>query len=159
MTQGVIKHIIPAIASTNAIIAGSCANEAFKMATNCATTMNNYMMYVGDQGIYTYTFELQKKEDCPVCGHCVIKFTIQPEKTLADLIEMLLEFQTIQLKKPSLRTASKSLYMQAPKVLELATRSNLEKRIDVLISSDEEITVTDDSLPIIIRLMVSFGEE
>ncbi len=64
LTQGVVKNIIPAIASTNAIVAAACANEAFKMATNCATYINNYMMYVGDSGIYTHTFALEPKEDC-----------------------------------------------------------------------------------------------
>ena len=70
MTQGVVKNIIPAIASTNAIIAASCCNEAFKICTSSATFLgnpgtNNYMLYTGDASIYTYTFEHQKKDDCP----------------------------------------------------------------------------------------------
>ena len=44
LVQGVVKNIIPAIASTNAIIAASCATEVLKMATMCSAGMNNYMM-------------------------------------------------------------------------------------------------------------------
>lgn len=43
--QGVVKNIIPAIASTNAVVAAACALEALKIATMCAKGMDNYMMY------------------------------------------------------------------------------------------------------------------
>ena len=98
MTQGVVKNIIPAIASTNAIVAASCCNEAFKVATNTAPFMgfpgtDNYMMYTGDDSVYTYTFEHQKKDDCPVCGAGNIARPLQvlPGITLQEFIDGLAE--------------------------------------------------------------------
>jgi ubiquitin-activating enzyme E1 C len=92
MTQGVVKNIIPAIASTNAIVAASCCNEALKLASMINPCLgmpetNNYMMYSGDEGVYTYTFEHMKKDDCPVCGTLAKKLDVDPDSTLGDLIE------------------------------------------------------------------------
>lgn len=50
-------------------------------------------MYVGDQGVYTYTFNLEKKDNCPVCGTSTIKLTLPATATLQDLIQILLEKQ------------------------------------------------------------------
>ena len=44
LTQGVTKNIIPAIPSTNAIVAAVCTLEALKLITLASTGMNNYMM-------------------------------------------------------------------------------------------------------------------
>ena len=46
LTLGVIKHVIPAIASTNSIIAAMCVNEALKLATG-DPQINNYTTYSG----------------------------------------------------------------------------------------------------------------
>ncbi|ORX43002.1 hypothetical protein BCR36DRAFT_305078 [Piromyces finnis] len=157
LTQGVVKHIIPSIASTNAIIAAACANEAFKIATNCTSYLNNYFMYMGDNGIYTHTFELDKKDNCPVCGFEQIQMTINPKLKLKDFIQMLMDKPNISIKKPSLATPSKALYMQAPKNLEMATRPNLEKTLDELVDESEEVVVTDPSLPISMHIGFTYS--
>lgn len=44
LTQGVTKNIIPAIPSTNAIVAAACTLEALKILTDVSKRMDNYMM-------------------------------------------------------------------------------------------------------------------
>ncbi|ETI25847.1 hypothetical protein G647_02624 [Cladophialophora carrionii CBS 160.54] len=151
MTQGVVKNIIPAIASTNAIIAASCCNEALKIATSCAPFLDNYMMYTGDSnegGLYTYTFAAEKKDDCPVCGNLAQTITIDPQWTLEDFLASLAERAEAQLKKPSIRTEAKTLYVQAPKSLEEQTRPNLQKKMSELVSDGEEVGVSDAAFTI-----------
>lgn len=41
-----MKNIVPAIASTNAIVAATCALEILKIATMFSTGMDVYMQYV-----------------------------------------------------------------------------------------------------------------
>ena len=54
--------------------------------------MNNYMMYVGDQGVYTFTFPLEKKDNCPVCaGGAALTLEVNPSMELQELIDLLLE--------------------------------------------------------------------
>lgn len=156
LTQGVVKNIIPAIASTNAIIAASCCNEAFKIATSCNPYLQNYMMYSGDEGVYTYTFEHEQKPDCPVCGNLARDLTVNPKITLAAFIESLGERAEAQLKKPTLRTESASLYYQAPKSLEEQTRPNLAKKLSELVSDGEEIAVSDPAFSITFRFKLLF---
>lgn len=79
-----VKRIIPAIASTNALIAAALVAEALKVATYCGPVLNNYMMYMGQQGVYTHTFPYQKKEDCMVCGGA--KLTMKRPKSLWQLM-------------------------------------------------------------------------
>lgn len=95
LTQGVVKNIIPAIASTNAIIAASCVNEAVKIATSAAPYLSNYMMMIGTEGVYSFTFELEKKEECPVCGGETVELSISKDMTVEELIEYLGEKQNM----------------------------------------------------------------
>ncbi|KAK3393223.1 hypothetical protein B0H63DRAFT_457785 [Podospora didyma] len=150
LTQGVVKNIIPAIAATNSVIAAACCNEAFKIASNCAPCLgmpgeNNYMMYSGNDSIYTYTFQHEKKDDCPVCGNLARELVIEnPEWTLRELVDSFAVRPEAQLKKPSIRSESKTLYMQSPASLEEQTRPNLDKTLKELgLTDGQEIGVTD----------------
>jgi ubiquitin-activating enzyme E1 C len=90
-TQGVVKNIIPAIASTNAVIAASCCNEALKILSNSNPFLKNYMMYTGDESVYTHTFEHEKKKECPVCGNLATDIEVSPDLTLQEFIDLLKE--------------------------------------------------------------------
>jgi ubiquitin-activating enzyme E1 C len=151
-TQGVIKNIIPAIASTNAIIAAACCNEAFKLATGAAPALgmeNNYMMYSGDDSIYTYTFNHERKDDCPVCNSASRPLEVDPDILLGDLVESFAMRPEAQLKKPSLRVQGKTLYMQSPPSLEEQTRPNLNRTLkDLGIEDGQEVVVTDPAFAV-----------
>lgn len=90
----------------------ACCNEAFKIATSTNPYLNNYMcvlslpflrlsltalrrMYTGNESIYTYTFEHQRKPECPVCGGEKVTVSQNPSNSLQDLIDMLLERQEL----------------------------------------------------------------
>lgn len=66
-TQGVVKRTIPAVSSTNACIAATCAMEAFKLITSCAKHINDFQMLNLSSGVYSYVFATEKNEDCLVC--------------------------------------------------------------------------------------------
>lgn len=156
LTQGVIKNIIPAIASTNAVVAAACTQEALKFATTCAPYLNNYMMYTGNEGVYAYTFEHERRPDCPVCGGESRPMRCTSDMTLEAVMEFLAETQDLQLKRPSLSGPNGPLFFQAPASLRASTEGNLTKTLEQLNLSDgDEITVTDAALPFQLSLSLT----
>jgi ubiquitin-activating enzyme E1 C len=158
LTQTVVKQIIPAIASTNSIVASISVNEAFKIATGISSVIQNYMMINVLSGIYTYTFEYKRKPDCLICGHSLAHLSCSKTITLNHLIQHLLDDQRFQLRKPSIRTLSgKTLYMQAPSTLEEMTRPQLNLPLSTLLDHETEVTciVTDPTFPNYLHLHLS----
>lgn len=157
LTQGVIKHIIPAVASTNACIATMCATEAYKLATSASFYLNNYVVFNQTDGVYTYVFEAEKKADCLACNHSsTLRRHLAFNRTdkLKKVIAFLCENIEYQMKSPALTAtkadgvSSKTLYMSSIRAIEEATRPNLEMTLAELELFDgQEILVADVTTP------------
>ncbi|KAL0271153.1 UNVERIFIED_CONTAM: hypothetical protein PYX00_008341 [Menopon gallinae] len=154
LVQGVVKNIIPAVASTNAVIASACATEVFKIATSCCVQLNNYMMFNDLDGIYTYTYEAERKKDCLACSQIPNTITLDsPRQTkLQDLIRILCDRPEYQMKNPGLTAVingkNRTLYMPLVESIEKVTRDNLTKTLSELgLNDGSEIMVADVTSP------------
>jgi NEDD8-activating enzyme E1 len=114
--------VIPAVASTNAIISAACAAEVLKIVSLCSQTLCTYMMYAGNTGVYGYTSNLEKKEDCVVCGSTKRTFTVLRNITLKAFIEQHLTGSGLRMKAPSITMPNKTLYMQVAMYTDIALR-------------------------------------
>lgn len=147
-TLGVVKNIIPAVASTNAIVAAACVTEAVKLLTYCAQSLNTYVSYMGEEGVYCNTFTPDRKSDCMVCCEAnePRPISLSRSMTINDFLELLSNDPVFQLKAPSIISSSANLYMRSPPFLEAATRGNLSKCLGELISNGDQLSVTDSML-------------
>lgn len=99
-TMGVVKNIIPAIASTNALVSAACVNECVKLLTGCNKRMDNYMQYLGQTRISVSTMPYERKKDCLVCCRETKTVTVNINEKVSDLKARLVELMT--LKNPAL---------------------------------------------------------
>lgn len=157
LTQGVLKNIIPAVAATNAVIAAACANETIKMVSSIGESMENYMMYNGTHGVYTYTYLNDRRPDCPVCGTPAPRtISVAPNSTLAEFLDVLSDDPDIRSRHPFLRTLKgKTLYASSPPPLQKATAPNLDKKMSDLVANNTEVTLTDRDLPFARTIILS----
>lgn len=163
LTQGVIKHIIPAVASTNAVIAAACATEVFKIATSCAPYMDNYMVINDSEGIYSFTYAPEKKDNCIVCSGKKEPLNFPENAKLREIVEYLCEDPKFSLKSPGITTIidgqNKTLYMKT-KALEQLTKPNLDLTLGELgLSDGHEIYVGDPNLSRAVVFTVNFISE
>jgi len=86
MTMQVVKNIIPALASTNAIVSAACVNEAWKYLSRSHPRMNSYFQYYGHSGVTCQTFPYQRN---PECDHCSAPVTwkVKPTDTLQSFVD------------------------------------------------------------------------
>ena len=99
-TMGVVKNIIPAIASTNALISAACVNECLKLLTGINKRMDNYMQYLGQTRLSVSTLPYQKKDDCLVCARTAHTILVNTNEKVSGLKARLID--TMQLMNPAL---------------------------------------------------------
>lgn len=147
-TLGVIKNIIPAIASTNALIAAAAVNEALKIATSAAGMLDNYMLYNAEEGSHVTVQSFAKNPSCEVCGNPPRELKVDPLSTLGALKETLMATPQFALQNPRLLIEDRVLFMKAGmEQLRALYNSNLEKSIGELLQEGDMLTVSDDALP------------
>jgi ubiquitin-activating enzyme E1 C len=92
-------------------------------------------------------FVNEQKHNFPVCTTTTTHHMSVPSTmTLNTLLQQLCD-REFCLKAPSVTSSVKTLYMRKPVALEKATRVNLDKPLRELISSGEELVVTDPVFP------------
>ncbi|KAM4610686.1 NEDD8-activating enzyme E1 catalytic subunit-like isoform 3-T5 [Polymixia lowei] len=161
LTQGVVKRIIPAVASTNAVIAAACATEVFKIASSAYIPLNNYLVFNDVDGLYTYTFEAERKENCSACSQVPQDLQFPPSAKLQEVLEYLTENSSLQMKSPAITTTlegkNKTLYLQSVKSIEERTRPNLCKTLKELgLSDGQELAVADITTPQTVLFKLNF---
>ena len=163
LVQGVVKNIIPAVASTNAIIAGACVTEAFKLATSCCVPLDNYMVFNDVEGIYTYTYQPERKEDCLVCSEIPKTLEVPGLDTkLQEVVTILCEDPKFQMKNPGITTnvngKNRTLYMPTVSSIEEKTRPNLKKPLSELgLENGSHIMVADVTSPTTLVIELKFA--
>lgn len=119
LTMGVVKNIIPAVASTNALVSAAAVNEALKAATYCSTLMDDYSMIMGQTGIYNHTFRYDRDPVCMVCSGKPVAAEIPLTMKLGEWIDSLCgEESSHRLKAPAVSGGNGILYIRGPPVLE-----------------------------------------
>jgi len=147
LTQGVVKKIIPAIASTNGIIGAACANEAYKIATMCLPNLENWMMYNAVESVYTSTTQYEKNPECLVCAIKKITVNLPPKSTLQQFIDRLVKEPQIfgELSDPSVSKYEdgQMRVLHGTGALRFMTQANLEKFMEELVHENDELIITD----------------
>ncbi|CAG9464834.1 unnamed protein product [Pedinophyceae sp. YPF-701] len=158
-TQGVVKSIIPAVASTNAIVAAACTLEVVKIVSNCSSGSKNSIMYTGGERVYSHDVAYERDPNCPVCGR-VVAIDLPRACTLEQAMQRLTanpRLKELGITEPSISMGSKNLYMRG--ALEGMYKEKLGQRMAELMGSDGgTLTVNDKKAPAPVRVKVRLAD-
>jgi ubiquitin-activating enzyme E1 C len=89
LAKGVVKNIIPAIASTQAVVAAMCATEALKWVTGTGPSISNSLRYAAENGMNCGHFFVEKNPNCQSCGRKIVPIPAVEGETVQQLLERL----------------------------------------------------------------------
>lgn len=118
------------------------------------------MVFNDTDGIYTYTFEYEKKEDCLACSNKPHMYAATDSTTLHTFRQYLKE--AFQMKSPALtaniNNKNKTLYLDSIPSIEERTRRNLDMTLrDLGLHAGDEIAVGDISSPKPMSFRIQFS--
>uniref|UniRef100_A0A8C7GMT5 NEDD8-activating enzyme E1 catalytic subunit n=1 Tax=Oncorhynchus kisutch TaxID=8019 RepID=A0A8C7GMT5_ONCKI len=153
LTQGENTH--------SAILNSACATEVFKIASSAYIPLNNYMVFNDVDGLYTYTFEAERKENCSSCSQVPQDLHFSPSAKLQEVLDYLTENASLQMKSPAITATlegkNKTLYLQTVTSIEQRTRPNLSKSLKELgLLDGQELAVADVTTPQTLLFKLSF---
>eukprot|EP00923_Selenidium_pygospionis_P036424 GHVN01063918.1.p1 GENE.GHVN01063918.1~~GHVN01063918.1.p1 ORF type:complete len:460 (+),score=74.72 GHVN01063918.1:45-1424(+) len=91
-TNWVVKSTVPAVSSTNSIIASSCALEALKAVTRCGSPVDNNLYYNQVHSVWLTVDKYEQEEGCEVCGALRRPISgVGDSSTLQDLVNKVQE--------------------------------------------------------------------
>uniref|UniRef100_A0A8D3AHD7 NEDD8-activating enzyme E1 catalytic subunit n=1 Tax=Scophthalmus maximus TaxID=52904 RepID=A0A8D3AHD7_SCOMX len=130
----------------------ACATEVFKIASSAYIPLNNYMVFNDVEGLYTYTFEAERKENCSACSQVPLDLHFAPSSKLQEVLDYLTESASLQMKSPAVTATvegkNKTLYLQSVASIEQRTRPNLSKTLKELgLMDGQELAVADVTTP------------
>ena len=136
-TKQMAGNIIPAIATTNAMIAGLCVMQAFKVLKG--ENAKSKMIFL-DRGHMSATSFDEPNPNCVVCNTAMARLQVDPEKaTLNDLVQVVL--------KTKLSYGDEiSILSEKGLVYDPDLEDNLEKKLsDLGIAESSAITIKDEN--------------
>jgi ubiquitin-activating enzyme E1 C len=141
LTMQVVKTIIPAIASTNALVSAACVNEVLKLRTACAQRMDNFFMFIGKGalGINSEVYKYQRNPECPTC-HKRLTFKLAKDATLGDLLAQI-EKEAKFDQKPSVTVMATDKVLFNPT---LANLFNLKQSVSEIVKPGELCVAAGD---------------
>jgi ubiquitin-activating enzyme E1 C len=120
------------------------------------------MVFNDVDGVYTYTYQAERKEDCIACSQVPKTLEIPgPEVKLQDVITVLCESPKFQMKSPGLTAIidgkNRTLYMPTVASIEEKTRVNLKKSLAELgLEDGSQLMVADSTSPNTLVIILKF---